>query len=101
VAETTPIDTARTQAVVRRLLDDAAPVRRLRPPLMRLGLWLIVVAIVGAEVGVSGARPDLEIRLRDPFYLLEIGALGVAGVPEITPLTGSSPKPPGSAGLTA
>jgi len=80
VAETTPIDTARTKAVVRRLLDDAAPVRRLRPPLMRLGLWLIVVAIVGAAVGASGVRPDLEIRLRDPFYVLEIGALGVAGL---------------------
>ena len=81
MADTTPpIETARTQALIRRLLDEAAPVRRLRPPVARLGLWLIVVAMVGGAVGLSGVRPDLGARLRDPVYLLEIAALAVAGM---------------------
>jgi len=60
-------------------LDEAAPVRRLWPPSARLGVWLTLVAVT-AGVGLSGARPDLGQRLRDPAYLIETTALGVAGV---------------------
>src|SRR5207244_13145418 len=66
-----------------RLLDEAAPVRRLRTPVARLGLWLIVVAtIAGAVIGLGlmGVRSDLRVKLRDPVYLLEITALTVAGM---------------------
>ena len=34
--------------------------------------------MVGGAVGLSGVRPDLGVRLRDPVYLLEIIALGPA-----------------------
>jgi len=80
---TTPLQTARTRALVQRLLDEAAPVRRLRTPVARLGLWLIVVATVAGAVmglGLMGVRPDLRLKLHDPVYLLEITALGVAGM---------------------
>jgi len=77
---TTPVPTASTRALIKRLEDEAAPVRRLWAPLARLGLWLIFVALVGGAVGVSGVRPDLGARLRDPVYLLEITALALASM---------------------
>jgi len=80
---TAPLQTARTRALVQRLLDEAAPVRRLRTPVARLGLWLIVVATVAGAVmglGLIGVRPDLRVRLRDPVYLLEMTALAVAAM---------------------
>ncbi|OLD32342.1 MAG: hypothetical protein AUI49_03415 [Candidatus Rokubacteria bacterium 13_1_40CM_2_68_13] len=78
-----PLETASTRALLARLLDEAAPVRRLRTPVARLGLWLIVVAtIAGAVIGLGlmGVRSDLRVKLRDPVYLLEITALTVAGM---------------------
>jgi len=42
--------TARTRALVQRLLDEAAPVRRLWTPTARLGLWLVVVATIAGAV---------------------------------------------------
>ena len=84
MADTTPpLQTARTRAVVDRLLDEAAPVRRLWKPAARLGLWLIVVATIAGAVmgmGLMGVRSDLRVKLRDPVYLLEITALAVAGI---------------------
>lgn len=76
----TPLESARTRALIRRLLDEAAPVRRLRTPLARLGLWLLVVATVSGVVGLFGVRPDLGARLRDPTYLLDVTALAAAGM---------------------
>ena len=78
-----PLETASTRALRQRLLDEAAPVRRLRTPVARLGLWLIVVAtIAGAVIGLGliGVRSDLRLKVRQPVYLLEITALAVAGM---------------------
>jgi hypothetical protein len=36
--------------------------------------------MVGGAVGLSGVRPDLGERLRDPVYLLEIIVLALAGM---------------------
>ena len=80
---TTPLQTARTRALVQRLLDEAAPVRRLWTPTARLGLWLIVVATIAGAVmglGLIGVRPDLRVKVGEPVYLLEIAALAVAGM---------------------
>jgi hypothetical protein len=81
VADTTsPVPTASTRALIKRLQDDGVPVRRLRAPWARQTLWLIFVAMVGGAVGLSGVRPDLGARLRDPVYLLEIIALALASM---------------------
>jgi len=80
---TTPLQTARTRALVQRLLDEAAPVRRLWTPAARLGLWLVVVATIAgavAAIGLMGVRSDLRVKLRDPVYLLEITAFALAGI---------------------
>jgi hypothetical protein len=84
VAEmTTPLETARTRAVVEQLLDEAVPVRRLWKPVVRLGLWVIVVTTIAGAVmgmGLMGFRPDLRLKVREPVYLLELTALAVAGI---------------------
>ena len=45
----------------------------------RFGLWLVLVALVGGTLGLSGLRPDLMRQLRDPVSLLEIALLVSAG----------------------
>ena len=80
---TTPLETARTRAVVEQLLDEAVPVRRLWKPVVRLGLWVIVVTTIAGAVmgmGLMGFRPDLRLKVREPVYLLELTALAVAGI---------------------
>ena len=71
---------ARTRALIRRLQADAVPVGRLWPPVVRLGLWLVLVAAVGGTLGLSGFRPDLGTQLRDPAFLFDILLLTLAGV---------------------
>jgi hypothetical protein len=40
--------TEATERLIGRLVAEAAPVRRLRPPVLRALLWLLVVAALGA-----------------------------------------------------
>ncbi|HTY68264.1 MAG TPA: NrsF family protein [Alphaproteobacteria bacterium] len=73
-----------TDKLIGRLVAEAAPVRRLRPPLVRAALWLLAVAAVGAIL--IFALSDLatfERRAEDPKLVLElIGTLatGIAAV---------------------
>ena len=39
---------ADTSTLIKRLVDDAKPVKRLRPPALRAGLWLLAVGAAGA-----------------------------------------------------
>ncbi|MGH6959561.1 MAG: NrsF family protein [Dongiaceae bacterium] len=67
--------------LIRRLVADATPVRRLRPPLLRAGAWIAFALAVSAIVAASfGVRPDLGAKLRDPFFAIEIGAAFLTGV---------------------
>jgi hypothetical protein len=72
--------TPATRALIRRLQADAGPVRRLWSPVTRFGLWLVLMALVGGTLGLSGLRPDLMRQLRDPVSLLEIALLASAGM---------------------
>ena len=81
MADTNPmLPSAGTRALIRRLQADAVPVGRLWPPVVRLGLWLVLVAAVGGTLGLSGFRPDLGTQLRDPAFLFDIVLLTLAGV---------------------
>ena len=81
MANTRPDQRPATRALIPRLQADAAPVRRLWSPMARFGLWLILVALVGAtRLGLSGVRPDLLEQLRDPVHLLETALLALAGM---------------------
>ncbi len=73
----------KTPEVIDALVACAMPVRRLRPPLTRAGLWLLFVALVLALIAIThGVRPDLAERLRQPLFLISMfGALatGILG----------------------
>ncbi|MBU6296725.1 MAG: DUF1109 family protein, partial [Alphaproteobacteria bacterium] len=56
----------RTDDLIQRLAADVKPVQCLRPPVFRLGRWLLLsVPWVAAVVYVMGLRPDLATRLVD------------------------------------
>jgi len=64
-----------TERLIETLAGDLAPVRRLPPPSVRLGAWLLVSLPAAALVAWgSGLRPDLASRLADPQFLLEEAA---------------------------
>jgi hypothetical protein len=66
-----------TTRLIEALSAQAMPVRRLRPPLVRAGAWLLVAALVMVLLALLyGFRPDLAGRLRQPdFALALVGAL--------------------------
>ena len=67
----------RTPDLIDALVECAAPVRRLRPPLTRAALWLLFAALVlGLFAIAHGLRPDLGDRLRQPLFVIGMfGAL--------------------------
>lgn len=68
--------TMRTEDLIRALVEDARhPRRRLAPPVVRLGLWLVVsVPWIAVVVAVMGPRPDLAVKAGELPWLLEQGA---------------------------
>ncbi|HUY03087.1 MAG TPA: NrsF family protein [Acetobacteraceae bacterium] len=64
-----------TERLIDCLAGDLTPVRRLPPPSVRLGTWLLVsLPAVALVAWGSGLRPDLASRLADPRFLLEEAA---------------------------
>ena len=65
----------RTPDLIDALVETATPVRRLRPPIVRAGLWLAFAAIVLGLIAIAhGVRPDFFYRLGQPLFVL--GMLG-------------------------
>jgi hypothetical protein len=70
-----------TQELIRQLAADARPVQRLRPPLLRAGIWIAVAAGLLTMVAAAlGVRPDLALKLRDPAFVIEVVSAGLTGV---------------------
>jgi len=73
----------KTPDLIDALVECATPVRRLRPPLVRAGLWLLLAAFVLGLIAIAhGVRPDLAERLRQPLFVAGMfGALatGILG----------------------
>lgn len=70
-----------TPELIDVLAASAKPVRRLRPPVVRTGLWLSLAAAVFALLALSrGARPDLAQQLAQPAFVVGIVASLVTGV---------------------
>jgi hypothetical protein len=67
----------RTPDLIDALVETATPVQRLRPPIVRAGLWLAFAAIVLGLIAIAhGVRPDFSDRVRQPLFVLGmIGAL--------------------------
>jgi hypothetical protein len=64
-----------TPQLIDSLAADVKPVRRLRPPLVRAGLWLgAFVAIVAAVTWVTGAWPVMIRRPSLTRFAVEMAA---------------------------
>jgi len=70
-----------TPDLIKSLVANAVPVRRLRPPVARAVGWLLFAGLMLALVAVAhGVRPDLELRLRQPVFIIGIAASLLTGV---------------------
>ncbi len=70
-----------TPDLIETLVAHLAPLRRLRPPLVRAAGWLLFAALILALLAVSrGVRPDLEFRLEQPVFVLSVAAALATGV---------------------
>jgi len=67
------------RATVDRLVAELRPVRRLRPPLVRLLAWLPLPLVALAWVVGFHLRPDAGAELQRPLFLLEIACFAAAG----------------------
>ena len=70
-----------TPELIDMLAASARPVRRLRPPLLRAGLWLLLAAAVFVLLAVGhGVRPDFTQRSEQPIFVIGIAASLVTGI---------------------
>ncbi len=70
-----------TPELIAMLTANARPVRRLRPPLVRTGLWLLLAAAVFVLLALShGVRQDLAQRAEQPIFVIGIAASLSTGI---------------------
>jgi len=76
----------KTPDLIDALVETATPIRRLRPPLVRAGLWLAFAAIVLGLIAIAhGVRPDFSDRVRQPLFVLGmLGALATSILAAVT-----------------
>src|SRR3989449_11175898 len=67
------------ERLVAQLVPDVQPVRPLWSPRTRLALWLALQTLTLGVAVELGLRQDLGDHLRQPLFLLQVGALVVAG----------------------
>jgi len=71
----------RTDELIDSLVERAAPVQRLRPPLVRTALWLgfagLLIALIAAG---HGMRADVVQQLRQPAFAITVGAALATGI---------------------
>jgi len=72
----------KTSELIDALSATALPVKRLRPPLVRAALWLLLAAVVlGLLVAASGLRPDWAQCVRQgDFVTAMVATLACAGL---------------------
>ena len=70
-----------TPDLIASLSANPAPVRRLRPPLLRACCWLALAGLVLVLLGVShGLRPDFSKQLGDRAFVVGLVASLLTGV---------------------
>lgn len=71
----------KTPDLIDALVDGATPVRRLRPPLVRAALWLLLAALLLVLIVAGhGPRPDIGDRLQQPVFVLSMIAALTTGI---------------------
>ncbi len=69
-----------TPDLIESLVASATPVRHQRP-FVRAALWLLFAALILALLAIShGMRPDIELRLQQPAFVIGIAASLATGV---------------------
>ncbi len=70
----------KTTDLIDALVETATPIRRLRPPIVRAGLWLAFAAIILGLIAIAhGVRPDFSDCVRQPLFVLRmLGALATS-----------------------
>ena len=59
-----------TPELIDTLVECATPVRRLRPPFIRAGLWLLLASLVLVILAVAhGIRPDITEQMQRPIFV--------------------------------
>ncbi len=70
-----------TADLIHSLATNVAPVRRLRPPLVRAGLWLLLAAVIMGLMTLShGLRPQFAERMQDATFATGMLASLLTGV---------------------
>ena len=70
-----------TADLIETLSAQAVSVRRLRPPLARVGVWLLAAGLVLVVLALLyDIRPDLAERLRQPGFALALAGALLTGV---------------------
>ncbi|MGH9810339.1 MAG: NrsF family protein, partial [Terriglobia bacterium] len=70
-----------TPELIALLAVNARPVRRLRPPLVRTGLWLLLAGGVFVLLALGqGVRQDLVQRAGQPIFMIGIVASLATGI---------------------
>lgn len=94
-----------TPRLIEALAADAAPVKRLRHPVIRAACWLLFAALVATLLAIShGLRPDLLQRLTQPTFTIDLAAALLTGIlaaiasflismPDRSPWWGQMPVP--------
>jgi hypothetical protein len=71
----------KTPDLIDALVECATPVRRLRPPLVRAGLWLAFAGLILALLAIGhGVRSDLAERIHQPVFAVSIAAALATGI---------------------
>jgi hypothetical protein len=71
----------KTPDLIDALVECATPVRRLRPPLVRAGLWLVLAALILVLLAIGhGVRTDLAEHLNQPVFAVSIAAALATGI---------------------
>src|SRR5262249_44278642 len=71
----------RTSDLIEALAESAAPVRRLRPPIVRALQWLLLAAIIILLLSIThGLRPDIELRLNQLVFIVSMISAAMTGV---------------------
>ncbi len=70
-----------TPDLINSLAANVTPVRRLRPPLTRAVLWMLVaVAVLVLLVVSQGIRPDLLERVQNPIFVIGMAGTLLTGI---------------------
>lgn len=71
---------ATTEDVIASLANGLAPVRRLRPPVLRAALWVLLAsALIALLAALRDPRADMNVMLGDPCYLMQLAGAWLTG----------------------